>query len=157
ELVRRLHERHRPRVNIVVDACQMRLGKAQLRAYLNAGFLVQITGSKFFIGPPFARGVLVPRAVADPAAGMAPPPPSFGAYFSRQEWPSGWTRFTAGLPTDANLGLLLRWQAALAEMEAFNRIPDRLRIETMTALAQQLRADIAASDCMALVAAEPTA
>ena len=154
DLVRKLRECHGSRVNIVVDACQMRLGKAQLRAYLAAGFMVQITGSKFYMGPPFSGALLVPREIA---AGVAPLPPSLGAYFSRVEWPSAWTGITAGLSANVNLGLLLRWQAALAEMEAFNRVPDRLRIETMTALAQALKAAIAASDTIVLVSAQPTA
>jgi glutamate/tyrosine decarboxylase-like PLP-dependent enzyme len=157
ELVRGLRERHAGRVSIVVDACQMRLGKAQLRAYLAAGFMVQITGSKFYMGPPFAGALLVPREIAARTAAMSALPTSLGVYFSRLEWPSAWVGLTAGLSANANLGLLLRWQAALAEMEAFNRIPDRLRIETMTALAQALQAGIAASDALALVAAEPTA
>jgi glutamate/tyrosine decarboxylase-like PLP-dependent enzyme len=157
DLVRRLRERHAGRVSIAVDACQMRLGKAQLRAYLAAGFMVQITGSKFYMGPPFAGALLVPREIAAGVAGMSPLPASLSAYFNRLEWPSAWAGLTAGLSANANLGLLLRWQAALAEMEAFNRVPDRLRIETMTALAQALQAGIAASDALVLVAAQPTA
>ncbi len=152
-----MRERHGARVTIVVDACQMRLGKAQLQAYLAAGFMVQITGSKFYMGPPFAGALLVPREIAGRAADMSPLPASLGAYFSRLEWPAAWARLTAGLSANANLGLLLRWQAALAEMEAFNRVPDRLRIETMTALAEALRAGIEASDALVLVAAQPTA
>jgi hypothetical protein len=109
------------------------------------------------MGPPFAGALLVPREIAARVPTMSPLPASLGAYFSRLEWPSAWAGLTAGLSANANLGLLLRWQAALAEMEAFNRIPDRLRIETMTALAQALQAGIAASDALALVAAEPTA
>ena len=157
DFARRLRERHGARVSVVVDACQMRLGKTQLRAYVAAGFMVQITGSKFYMGPPFSGALLVPWEIAARAAEMSPLPASLGAYFSRLEWPSAWTRLTAGLSANANLGLLLRWQAALAEMEAFNRVPDRLRIETMTVLAEQLRAGIEASDAMALVAAQPTA
>jgi glutamate/tyrosine decarboxylase-like PLP-dependent enzyme len=157
DLLRRLREHHGARLSIVVDACQMRLGKAQLRAYLAAGFMVQITGSKFYMGPPFSGALLVPQEIAARASAMAPLPAGLGAYFSRLEWPSAWSGITAGLSATANLGLLLRWQAALAEMEAFNRVPDRLRIEVMTALAQTLHAGIAASDALALVAAQATA
>jgi hypothetical protein len=135
----------------------MRLGKAQLRAYLTAGFMVLLTGSKFYMGPPFAGALLVPPEIAARAVDMMPLPASLGAYFSRLEWPRAWGRLAAGLSGNANLGLLLRWQAALAEMEAFNRVPDRLRREIMTALAEALRAGIDASDTIALVAAHPTA
>ncbi|MGY3357646.1 hypothetical protein ACVWZK_004309 [Bradyrhizobium sp. GM0.4] len=36
------------KVQIVVDACQARLGRRRLRAYLDRGYMVLITGSKFF-------------------------------------------------------------------------------------------------------------
>jgi len=119
--------------------------------------MVQITGSKFYMGPPFAGALLVPPEIARRAADMAPLPASLGAYFGRLEWPPAWGRLTAGLSPKPNIGLLLRWQAALAEMEAFNRVPDRPRIEIMTALAETLHAGIAASDATGLIAAQATA
>ena len=48
------------RVQIVVDACQMRLGRPRLRNYLDRGCIVIVTGSKFFTGPPFSGALLVP-------------------------------------------------------------------------------------------------
>ena len=52
-------------VQIVVDACQMRLGRPRLRKYLDRGYLVLVTGSKFFTGPAFSGALLVPaRLVA---------------------------------------------------------------------------------------------
>ena len=51
-------------VQVVVDACQMRLGRARLRKYLDRGYMVLITGSKFFTGPPFSGALLVPSALA---------------------------------------------------------------------------------------------
>jgi hypothetical protein len=48
------------RVQIVVDACQMRLGRPRLRKYLDRGYIVIVTGSKFFTGPPFSGALLVP-------------------------------------------------------------------------------------------------
>ena len=52
-LVRKLTVRHAGRLTVVVDACQMRVGRQALGGYLREGFLLQVTGSKSFGGPPF--------------------------------------------------------------------------------------------------------
>src|SRR5512140_3009025 len=52
------------RVQVVVDACQMRLGRPRLRKYLDRGCMVIVTGSKFFTGPPFSVALLVPAGFA---------------------------------------------------------------------------------------------
>ena len=53
------------RVQVVVDACQMRLGRPRLKQYLDRGYLVIVTGSKFFTGPPFSGALLVPAGLAE--------------------------------------------------------------------------------------------
>ena len=52
------------RVQVVVDACQMRLGRPRLKKYLDRGYLVIVTGSKFFTGPAFSGALLVPAGLA---------------------------------------------------------------------------------------------
>ncbi|MBU6299861.1 MAG: hypothetical protein KJS68_16625, partial [Alphaproteobacteria bacterium] len=52
-------------VRIVVDACQMRIGRPQLRSYLDHGYVVLLTGSKFFTGPAFSGATLWPYALSD--------------------------------------------------------------------------------------------
>ena len=42
----------------------MRLGRTRLQKYLDRGYLVLVTGSKFFTGPPFSGALLVPSALA---------------------------------------------------------------------------------------------
>lgn len=44
----------------VVDACQGRFEIDWLNDLLSKNAIVLITGSKFFRGPPFSGGVLVP-------------------------------------------------------------------------------------------------
>ncbi len=61
-------------VRVVVDACQMRLGPARLAHYLARGFLVLMTGSKFFGGPSFSGAVLVPQARASKWTASPPRP-----------------------------------------------------------------------------------
>ena len=87
-------------VEVIVDACQGRIEPATVAAYLGRGWPVVVTGSKFFGGPAFSGAVLFPRA----------------------------RRLQTYLPTHpgahpaapgAGLGTLLRWTAALAEIDAF--------------------------------------
>jgi hypothetical protein len=88
-------------VEVMVDACQFRLAPHSLCAYLESGFSVAITGSKFVTGPTFCGALLLPRAWQT-AGSQAPQTP-----------PAGW-------------GLLLRWAAALAELRAFRQVPAAL-------------------------------
>ena len=52
---------------------------------------------------------------------------------------------TGRLPDRANLGLVLRWQAALWEMRAFQAVPQEQRTRSMTELGAAIRAALAAS------------
>lgn len=82
-----------PATEVIIDACQGRISAARVRAHLQRGWPVLITGSKFYGGPAFSGALLWPqsrRRVKPPPELMRPP----------------------------SRGLLLRWHAALAEMEA---------------------------------------
>jgi len=109
-------------VDVLVDACQFRLAPATLRTYLDHGFLVAVTGSKFLTGPTFSGALFVPPALSARLAkrgtceGLAD-------YCAAVEWPADWAG-AAGLGADFNLGLMLRWEAALAELRAFRRLAD---------------------------------
>ena len=51
----------------------------------------------------------------------------------------------ADLPGTVNLGLLLRWHAALTEMRDFQAVPVRQRVQIMTKLGEAIRSEIAGS------------
>ncbi|MBB2191719.1 hypothetical protein HLH34_17435 [Gluconacetobacter azotocaptans] len=109
-----------PPPDIVVDACQARLDPCRVRDYLDRGWMVMITGSKFFTGPPFCGALLLPaRVAARLADGRLPA--GLAQYSHRGAWPD----CPAGqvLPVGENIGLALRWSAALAEMTALHAIP----------------------------------
>ena len=59
-------------VDVLVDACQMRLPLERIRACLAAGWMVLVTGSKFFGGPPFAGALLVPAPIITRASQLPP-------------------------------------------------------------------------------------
>ena len=88
-----------PGTDIIVDACQARIEPPAVARYLRKGWPVVVTGSKFFGGPAFSGAVLFPAARL-PAASRRTPP---------------------------NLGMLLRWIAALDTIEAFAPLAARMR------------------------------
>ena len=113
-----LRRRFGERLSFVVDACQCRLGGSTVASYLARGATVFLTGSKFMGGPPFSGIALVPRAAMQRAA---PLPAGFGQLFYRAEWPEAWPGADR-LPDGANLGLLLRLEASIYELELYQRL-----------------------------------
>ncbi|PYD62915.1 hypothetical protein [Gluconacetobacter entanii] len=106
-------------VDVVVDACQTRLDPARVRDYLDRGWMVMVTGSKFFTGPPFCGAVLLPAPVMARLSGRLPA--GLAQYTHQAAWPVGQARTV--LPAGHNIGLLLRWHAAMAEMAALADVP----------------------------------
>jgi hypothetical protein len=105
----------------VVDACQARLTAARVRSFVEVGWTVLVTGSKFFTGPPFCGALLLPAATVTRLAGR-PLPAGLADYSGRLDWPEA-VQAAQDLPEGVNAGMLLRWQAAIAEMDAFSRVP----------------------------------
>jgi hypothetical protein len=104
-------------LDVMVDACQFRLDPSTLRTYLAHGFMLALTGSKFMTGPTFSGALLLPRAMAANTV---------DAYTDR-----------------ANFGLLLRWEAALFEMERFAAVPQDVRLQCVNRFADAVRQGLA--------------
>ncbi len=127
--LRRLRAVHGEAIDVVVDACQARLDQGRVRDYLSLGWMVMTTGSKFFTGPPFCGALLLPKRIVRRTSRSLPS--GLCAYGHRSDWPADMAA-ASHLPTGINLGMVLRWQAALAEMEAFASVPPaavRTRLE----------------------------
>jgi hypothetical protein len=153
EAVLALRRRFPRTLEVLVDACQFRLSPASLRAYLDAGLMVAVTGSKFLTGPSFSGALLVPdRAAARFRERLVRP--AFGLYSARADWPAGWAA-GAGLPEAANFGLLLRWTAALAELEAFRALPEAQVAAFLAAFADAVEARIAVDPRLAALPTRP--
>jgi hypothetical protein len=114
-------------VQVVVDACQMRTGRRRIRYYLDQEFLVLVTGSKFFTGPPLSGALLVPAAASAVMKQAAAVPVGLGLYTNRNDWPVSWHGVRSGLPTRPNIGQLLRWLAAVEEMRGYFNVPTYYR------------------------------
>jgi hypothetical protein len=130
---------------IVVDACQMRLSRSRLAQYCARGYLVMITGSKFFTGPAFSGALLVPPALAQAARAVRAVPQGLRDYSSRFDWPRCWPELRDAFSPEPNYGQWLRWIAALAEMDAYFEIPAAFRQSLFERFAEITRHRIATS------------
>ncbi|MGH7442321.1 MAG: hypothetical protein ACREKE_06575, partial [bacterium] len=131
------------RLEVFVDACQLRLCPETLHAYVEQNFLVGLTGSKFVTGPAFSGALLVPPGLSG-AWSQRELPASLAAYSACADWPKGWAG-RESMTVPVNLGLLYRWQAALTEMHLFHDLP-RAAVASFfkdfgTALRERLKRD----------------
>ena len=129
------------RVFIFVDAAQMRLSRRRIKEYLNAGFMVLVTGSKFFTGPPFAAALLVPTSLRQQLAGVKPLSYGLSDYLSGYDMPPEFGHLGADLSSRSNFGLLCRWHAAIWEMSSFYSIPRDVRIKTLVVFDKAVRTE----------------
>jgi hypothetical protein len=134
----RLRAAHGEAMSVVVDACQARITSIAIADYLERGAIVFLTGSKFMGGPPFSGFALVPPAFRRNAA---PLPPGLATIFRRPEWPAGWPGAET-LPQGANPGLLLRLEAAMFELERFQRLSLGAVARVVLAFHQSVRDEI---------------
>lgn len=140
-LLTALRQRFGAGFDIVVDACQLRIGAARVRDYLALDAVVQVTGSKFLTGPPFAGAALLPpRIAARLEQGRLPR--GLEAYFRKADWPRG-VAAASLLPEGANYGLLLRWHAALAEFRAFAAVDEARKAVVVARFATTVEGAIA--------------
>lgn len=113
--------------DVIVDACQARVSYSRLRQYLQRGWPVLFTGSKFYGGPAFSGALLFPAARL--------------AALDRRAVPFGLATYChdvgSGQPA-ANLGTILRWQAALAEMQLFAAIDPAVAAERIKTLERRI-------------------
>ena len=124
-------------VEVLVDACQFRIAMPTLRAYLEQGFMVALTGSKFLTAPSFSAALLLPSTAAERLQKRAFPR-GLLACSSRANWPTTWTG-TEHLDRTANFGLLLRFEVALEELRRFRAVPQTAAIDFLQTLAQAIR------------------
>jgi hypothetical protein len=123
ECLKTIQSRFAGAVQIVVDACQMRISLARLQWHLAQGHMVLISGSKFFTGPPFSGALLAPRSLSTLIEASEHVPPGMQNYTGKCDWPRAWTNIRATLTERANYGQYFRWVAAIEEMRAYFSIP----------------------------------
>ncbi|WP_256808520.1 hypothetical protein [Bradyrhizobium sp. Bra64] len=133
------------KVQVVVDACQARLGRRRLRSYLDRGYMVLITGSKFFGGPAFSGALLVPKGRSRSLDRMGAIAPGLFDYAGRSDWPTAWTALRSRFERRPNFGQWLRWEAALAEIGSYYAVPEAFRAKALFEIAAGVDSMIALS------------
>ncbi|SEK59989.1 pyridoxal phosphate-dependent decarboxylase family protein [Ectothiorhodospira marina] len=131
----RLHDRFGAHMTVIVDACQLRIDQEDLRQHLAKGFIVLVTGSKFFTGPPFSGAAIFPRAFdqrlredgRDLPAGVAD-------YLPGADLGSWHGKLAEATNRPFNSGAYLRWRAALAEMQRYYSVPVEYRCQALDSL-----------------------
>ncbi|GBD57639.1 hypothetical protein [Gluconobacter wancherniae] len=110
-------------ITVVVDACQARLSPHRVTEWVESGIMVMVTGSKFFTGPPFCGAILLPDSMCA-TIGNYKLPKGLRNYSHRDEWPEH--ADDQAFKPGHNIGLALRWHAAIAEMDALFVLPDAI-------------------------------
>ncbi|MDE2465932.1 MAG: hypothetical protein KGO02_19785, partial [Alphaproteobacteria bacterium] len=131
------------RVQVVVDACQMRMPRSRLSAHLSRGRVVLMTGSKFFTGPSFSGASLWPQQMHARITACAASPEGLSDYATCYDLPPDWTGLRSGLPSSPNVGQWLRWEAALAEMDSYYAVPAPWRHAALARLSEAVPEAIA--------------
>jgi hypothetical protein len=109
---------------------------------LRRHFWIALTGSKFVGGPAFSGALLLPEAAARRLRSRRLSP-GLCAYSARAEWPPGWAA-RSPLPDETNYGLLLRWEAALTELRAFQSLSEAAIASFLNVFAETVRQRLAA-------------
>lgn len=142
-------------VVVVVDAAQGRFSRRGLRDVLQKDYLVMFTGSKFYGGPPFSGALLVPPRFHPRNRGIDRLPAGFGDYFSAAEMPENWPEMRACLPAEPNLGALLRWSAAIAEIDAYYAAPSDARLRVLRFFEAEVPRILGGSDSIRMLSVFP--
>ncbi|HEX4026743.1 MAG TPA: hypothetical protein VHX18_03925 [Rhizomicrobium sp.] len=139
------------RVQIVADACQLRISRLRLEELLSKGMLVLVTGSKFFTGPAFSGALLVPRGVAAKIATASVPAGQLAGYATRFDWPARWTSLRNRFSHHFNFGQWLRWEAALEEMRLYYAVPRDFRQHIAQVFCEEMQGFVGATPHLAFL------
>jgi len=110
-------------MQIVVDGSQLRLDAKDIQTYLSKGYIVTITGSKYFTGPPYAGALIVPKNVSKVLDVVKEKlPEGLNTYYNNTDWPTSWY-CPKDLSEGFNYGSYMRWNAAIVEMDRYFKTP----------------------------------
>lgn len=152
--VDQMAERFGDRLSVVVDAAQGRFSRRGMIETLRKGYLAIVTGSKFFGGPAFAGGVLIPPRMHPEARGLTRLPQGCAHFMTRAQLPDDWSQLRSSLPASSTPGLLMRWEAAVAEMREYYATPSQLRLEILRAF-ERMVPELFQSEWLVLDPIEP--
>ncbi|MUU78450.1 hypothetical protein [Winogradskyella endarachnes] len=110
-------------IQVIVDSAQVRLDPKDIQNYLKKGFIVSITGSKYFTGPPYSGALILPQSVSKSIQAIKNTlPKGLTKYYNHSDWPTSW-HCSKDLCDGYNYGSYMRWNAAIVEMERYFMTP----------------------------------
>lgn len=123
EFIKKLNALKDLSMQIIVDGSQLRLDPKDIQHYLNKGYIVTITGSKFFTGPPYCGALILPKTVSkliNSSKNILPK--GLTQYYNHSDWPTSWVCANE-LSDGYNYGSYMRWNAAVVEMDRYYKTP----------------------------------
>lgn len=123
EMMQNLNSLDNLSMQIIVDGSQLRLDPKDIQNYLNKGYIVTITGSKYFTGPPYSGALILPESVSKLInSAKNTLPEGLTKYYNHSDWPTSW--FCSNDLSDGyNYGSYMRWNAAIVEMDRYYKTP----------------------------------
>lgn len=115
-------------VTWIVDLCQMRAVPKLLLRLIELNCLVMITGSKFYQSPPFCGALIAPEFFGTRLREMKPDPhilEGFTDIYTKYDIPPSFESLRSAFGDLKNIGLTLRWEAAICESEALAHYSER--------------------------------
>jgi len=123
EMIKNLDTLDNLSMQIIVDGSQLRLDPKDINNYLNKGYIVTITGSKYFTGPPYAGALILPESVSKLINSVKNTlPEGLTQYYNHSDWPTSWY-CSKDLSEGFNYGSYMRWNAAIVEMDRYYKTP----------------------------------
>lgn len=133
------------RIDVVVDACQLRSSWAEIADLVKRGWMVQISGSKFLTGPPFSGALLLPatyrsrvdavRALLDQGFGIG----------GSEDWCCWWHQRLGAPRCPGSFGPIMRWLPALLEANLFVKLSEETKARAFEGFRQAILSRFTAS------------
>mgnify|MGYP000891142371 CR=1 FL=1 len=123
ELLKKLSTLKNLSMQVIVDSAQLRMDPRDIQNYLNKGYIVTITGSKYFTGPPYSGALILPEKVSTLIQSVKNTlPVGLNNYYHHSDWPTSWF-CSNDLSNGFNYGSYMRWNAAIVEMDRYYKTP----------------------------------
>jgi hypothetical protein len=116
-----LRKQHPDNLMLVADAAQGRFSRTKLRQMIEDGWVILLTGSKFFQGPPFSGAVIFPAEIL---AGISHRqiPSAFKDFWHPIMFPHNFPLIVPGSDARWIVGIAARWIASLANIETYYQL-----------------------------------